>query len=484
MGEKQAFRSVSLVHNPGMEAYCLEVPFDPPEIYPELSAVNKTNSSNSVYETVRGILTQLDLDQDHFGTSDWNPFRSIVQPGNTVLIKPNLVSPRHLWGEEALWTSIIHGSVLRPIIDYVHLALQGRGAIIITDNPVAGADFDEIMKFTGIKAMVQHLRTRGYDNLQVIDLRPRLLREGANGDFYYETVTGDPLGYVTVDLGRDSLFSEFDQNPDLHYYTLSDQAIDHLDPKCVRASTTDKFHHSGAHQYLVSKSILNADVIINVAKMKTHCKAGVSLTLKNMIGMVYLKECMPHHRPGPPPEGDSFPQYPASYYVFLRKTYRNFRKWFGIHKIPGFRNLRDSMQKHEIILGQHIEHGNWKGNDTIWRTILDLNRIALYADQDGRMQDEPQRRIFSLIDGIIAQEGEGPMAGRPKTCSMLIGGLNSVLVDALAVKAMGVDYRMIPTLARAKDMKKWKLLTENNIDLSMPDIQTPNLDFQLPKGWR
>jgi len=477
-------KALAFVQDQGCSQYFPQAPFDPPTVYPESAWAGHTNGNNSVYSLVRDFLIKLGLDGKNIATPGWNPLGEIIEPGQVVLIKPNLVSPRHLWGEEALWTSIIHGSILRPIIDYVHLALQGRGTIIIADNPVAGADFDQIMKFTGIKAMVEHLRSRGYDNLQVIDLRPRVLREGANGEFYYETVTGDPLGYATIDLGRDSLFSEFDQNPDLHYYTLSDQAIDHLDPKCVRASTTDKFHHSCAHQYLVSKSILNADVIINVAKMKTHCKAGVSLTLKNMIGMVYLKECMPHHRPGSPPDGDSFPQFPPAYYVFLRKTYRQLRKWLGIHKMPGFRSFRDSMQKHEIILGQHIEHGNWKGNDTIWRTILDLNRIALYADKDGRMQDSPQRRIFCLIDGIIAQEGEGPMAGRPKACSMLVGGLNPVLVDALAVKTMGIDYRMIPTLARAKGIKKWPLVPEAEVDLSLPEIETPDLDFQLPKGWR
>jgi hypothetical protein len=52
--------------------------------------------------------------------------------------------------------------------------------------------------------------------------------------------------------------------------------------------------------------------------------------------------------------------------------------------------------------------GGWYGNDTLCRTILDLNRILLYADSRGEMQREIQRRRLFLTDGIIAGEGEGP----------------------------------------------------------------------------
>ena len=59
--------------------------------------------------------------------------------------------------------------------------------------------------------------------------------------------------------------------------------------------------------------------------MKSHCKTGFSMALKNMIGIVDEKNCMPHHRPGPPPVGDSFPFTPARHYIYARKTYLKLR---------------------------------------------------------------------------------------------------------------------------------------------------------------
>jgi hypothetical protein len=228
---------------------------------------------------------------------------------------------------------------------------------------------------------------------------------------------------------------------------------------------------------------LDADVIINVAKLKTHCKSGVTLSLKNMIGMVYLKQCMPHHRPGPPPDGDSFPFYPASHYVAARKLYRSLRKQFQIHRFPGFRVCRNLLQKKGILINQHVEHGNWSGNDTLWRTILDLNRIAVYADKQGVMRDHPQRRFLFFIDGIIGQEGNGPMGGDPVVTSVVFGGFNPVAVDTLAIKSMCVDPKLIPTIARADVGKKWNLYPHRDPGIRAAQPTSIIHTFRLPKGW-
>ncbi len=400
-----------------------------------------------------------------------------------IVIKPNLVTHRHYMGGEFLAGSVISGAVLGPLIECFLVRTGSAVPITVADNPVEGADFSGILEYTGLGRIISDLASAGYSNVQVIDLRPQVMREDSAGKFQHYTQSGDPLGYVEIDLGRDSMLTELDSIPGNHYYTLADSSIDHFDPRFSGESRTDRFHCSDRHAYLVSRTILNADLIVNVAKLKTHCKAGVSLCLKNMIGMVYLKECMPHHRPGPPPTGDAFPQYPAAYYVAARKGYRWLRERLAIHKLPGFRRLRDRMQQQKILIGQHIEHGNWFGNDTIWRTILDLNRIALYADKDGIMRDTRQRRMICLIDGIVGQEGEGPMAGKPVKAGVLLGGWNPVLVDAFAAKLMGIDYRRIPQIARAKGIHRWPLLRAEETDLTFPTVQLPNFGFKMPKGW-
>jgi uncharacterized protein (DUF362 family) len=460
--------------------YPAAAPFDPPERYPELGP-SPCDPTNLVYPLVRRMLVELGLDAPRFGTPDWNPLAGLIAPGDHVLVKPNLVTHRHYRGEEAFVASVTHPSVVRPLVDYAMRALRGTGRVTIADNPVENADFAALLAATGLGAMVQTLCSRGERALELIDLRPRVLRDDEHGGFVHVAQEGDPLGYVTVDLERDSLFAPLD-GPDTHYYTLADATIDHLDPHCVRESRTDAWHHVGCHRYLISCTVLDADVIINVAKMKTHCKAGVSMALKNMIGVVYEKECIPHHRPGASPQGDSFPRLPPSYYTASRKLYRSLRRTIQIHRFPGFTVLRDLMQGKGVLIGQHIEHGNWKGNDTLWRTILDLNRIVLYADKNGTMRDEPQRRLLHVIDGVIAQEGEGPMAGVPFVASALLAGFNPVLTDARAARMMGVDIRTLPVVMRANEAARWRIV-EPGFDANALDWDDEMLHFAMPKGW-
>ncbi|MEO0129927.1 MAG: DUF362 domain-containing protein [candidate division WOR-3 bacterium] len=458
--------------------YHKKIPFDPPEKYPELSFVSQIDGENRIYPMVRELLQKLGLDKENFGTKDWNPFKEIIKAGDKVLIKPNLVTHYHHSGENGSLSTIVHGSVIRPIIDYVYKALQGGGSIVIADNPVEPADFGKIMEISKIEKMVNILKEYGYRNIKIIDLRPKIVREGKKNEFIEIQSSGDPLGYLTIDLSEDSLFAEFDSNPDISYYTLEDKTVNHLDPYTKKKSQTDNYHSQGRHQYIISKSVLDADVIINIAKLKTHCKSGVTLTLKNLIGIVSGKVCMPHHRPGSPPEGDSFPDYPPSYFIESRKIYKVLKEKIYLHKFPGVKLIAGLLHRNKPI-----EHGNWKGNDTIWRTILDINRIAVYADRNGVMRNTPQRRFFYLIDGIIGQEGNAPIGGTPKTCGVLIGGFNPIMVDTLACKIMGIDYRIIKTITEGTKIKKWPLLNKES-EFLFPNNNLPNLDFKLPRGWK
>lgn len=45
--------------------------------------------------------------------------------------------------------------------------------------------------------------------------------------------------------------------------------------------------------------------------------------------------------------------------------------------------------------------------------VLDLNRILVYGDAHGAVHDAPQRKIFSLTDGIVAWDRNGPLAPEP-----------------------------------------------------------------------
>ncbi|MCL4553146.1 MAG: DUF362 domain-containing protein, partial [Candidatus Marsarchaeota archaeon] len=98
--------------------------------------------------------------------------------------------------------------------------------------------------------------------------------------------------------------------------------------------------------------------------------------------------------------------------------------------------------------GGRVEHrkGDWFGNDTIWRTVLDLNKIIRYADKSGRMHPVEQRRLFHLVDGIVAGEAEGPLSPTPKPCGLLVGGFDPVAVDSICARLMGFDEMQIPMI--------------------------------------
>jgi hypothetical protein len=96
-----------------------------------------------------------------------------------------------------------------------------------------------------------------------------------------------------------------------------------------------------------------------------------------------------------------------------------------------------------------VRSGNWYGNDTTWRMVLDLNRILQHADSDGRFGARPSRRFLSVVDGIVGGEGNGPLDATPRPTGVVLTGTNPVAVDLACARIMGFDSRKIPMLAQA-----------------------------------
>ena len=111
---------------------------------------------------------------------------------------------------------------------------------------------------------------------------------------------GDYLGYFTIDLGLKSELS----NQDFSKFRVFDYDKDKM----------IKYHNETNHKYVISKIALEADTIINLPKLKVHKKAGITSSLKNFVGIIGSKDCLPHHRFGSIEEGGD--EY---YYKSLRK---------------------------------------------------------------------------------------------------------------------------------------------------------------------
>lgn len=151
----------------------------------------------------------------------------------------------------------------------------------------------------------------------------------------------------------------------------------------------------------IAEDAINADVIINLPKLKTHSQMLLTLGVKNMFGCI----------------------------VGYRKA-----EW-------------------------HMRTG-------INRTMFAKLLILVY---------QRIRPRFTILDGILAMEGEGPgKSGRPRDLGILLGSRDAFAVDSTVCRMFGLDADRLPTLRVAREMGIAEADTE--IDGDLPIIR----DFRLP----
>ncbi len=435
---------VSLWRGPGK--YPEDSPYHPSDRYSEYPFEDVAPAENAVYGAVREVLRLLHLDEENFGAPAWNPLGSLIRPGNTVLVKPNLIRESHASHFEEWEQVITHPSIIRAVLDYIYIALQGNGRVIIADGPQTDSDFAEICRRTSLMRLASFFRSKGL-NVSILDLRREYWLQKGGVTYRRCTLPGDPLGYTTIDLGEASAFRGYHLNG--HFYGAD-----------YDVHETAQYHSDGRHAYVLSHTAMDADAIINLPKMKTHKKTGITLSLKNMVGVNGHRNCLPHHTLGTPADwGDEFP---ASSHVnkIQSSVIAAFKRCLTRAGGCGGRLPRLAVRLGRIVFGdtsEVIRSGNWYGNDTIWRTVLDLNRVLFYFDGKGKHRCQP-RRYLTLVDGIVAGEGNGPSAPDRKEAGVLVAGLNPVAVDTVCATIMGFDYRKIPLLENAWHMDRYPLV--------------------------
>ena len=215
---------------------------------------------------------------------------------------------------------------------------------------------------------------------------------------------------------------------------------------------------------------MEADCVINLPKLKTHKKTGITVSMKNLVGINGNKNWLPHHREGTPAQGgDQFADDGVKHRI-ERKAMACFRGLF-----PLFGPLRGVMAKPLKGLGKGIfgdtnsnntiRSGNWYGNDTTWRMVIDLNRILMYSDKTGRLQDNPARCIFCIVDGIVGGEGNGPLDPTPNRAGIVLAGRNPVAVDLVCARIMGFAFEKLPLLYRSLDAHPLPLVSAGICDI-------------------
>lgn len=436
-------------------------PFHPSESYPEWPAAEVSPEDNAAYRAVRGALLAAGLDAGRCGTADWNPFGALIRPGDTVLIKPNLVSHRNMgakfFGITDTDSLVTHGSVIRAVFDYAARALDGAGTIIIGDCPVQGSDWHAIVSLTGLDALAAHAARR----FPGVRLAIRDFRLGT------AVMTGERMAARRVDESRRGEYEEVDLGRDSALVPLMSGSYSFGVAQYPRHRMR-RAHSPDQNLYLLPKAFLDADVVINVPKLKSHMKAGVTCALKNFVGLNGHKDYLPHFRFGSPRHGgDEYPDGNWLADLMWSLMHADWERDGGPAKAAFYYGAGVCNRVLRYACGYpkgytSLGGGSWFGNDTVWRMILDINRAFLHYDASARRvrrDDARPRRYFAVIDGLVGGHRESPLAPTPYPAGLVLCGANPVAVDTVATAYMGFDWRRVKQIARAYESHTLPLAT-------------------------
>ena len=384
---------------------------------------------------------------------------SIISPGDTVVLKPNWVLDEHQYHKSEWEQVITHPTVITAVLRMVVDHLGNKGCIIIADGPELSADFDKILSYQPLDEW-KAITERHNITLQIIDLREELYLVDKNVVVKKVELPGDPKGKIVANLT--------DENSEFFSHRKSGKGYFGGGSDIKEAN---RAHDGHTNLYSVSRSIVEADVFINLPKLKTHKKGGITSSLKNLVGINTYRNYLPHNSIGTPAEGgDQFPEsqtksliesalMPFIHQHILKRPLlaKLFSPVIGLGKII-FGNNQDT-----------IRGGSWYGNDTLWRMILDINKVLFYLNHDGTLKDgssSKMNKYISIVDSIVAGEGNGPKAPDAIFVGYIIAGLNPVSVDSVCARIMNFDFKKIPSILNAYKIKCFPL-----VSFKMEDIK-------------
>jgi uncharacterized protein (DUF362 family) len=391
-----------------------------------------------------------------------------IRPNDAVVLKPNWVKEhdeRHPGPNQ--WEHVItHPSVIEGVIAWVAPKLEGRGSITVCDAPQTDSSFATLRRYCDLDTMIARCRTRWPAlKIELLDLRPEEWRAVDGVTVGKTELPGDPRGSTRVKLNDDSEFVGF-------------HGLGRLYGASFDMAETNERHRDTMHEYLLCRTPMEADVLINIPKLKCHKKVGLTCALKNMVGINANKNWLPHHTEGTPDRGGD--QFPAA---TLKAKLEH--SWMGAIKRMLFgRGVLSQLfvplkKVGRMIFGDTqkvVRSGNWHGNDTCWRMVVDLNKCLFHFDGSGAPRTKPLRYL-AVVDGIIAGEGNGPMAPDPKPCGAIVAGTNPLAVDSVCCALMGFDWRKVRMLAGAFAVKAKRFATFEHHEIRVVSNDTGKQKF-------
>lgn len=389
----------------------------------------------------------------------------IIIKGKKVLIKPNWVLHNRKPEDE-----ICMRTNDTFILAALELVLNNQpSSIVIGDAPIQSCDWKKMLN-TELLSSITSLSKKYSIPIIVKDFR----RVTFNPELNDPVKEINPLSdYIIFDLAEQSFLEPISTNKNI--FRVTSYNPDQL----------AEAHRKGVHKYCITKELFESDVIISMPKVKTHQKTGITCALKNLVGLNGDKDYLPHHRIGGTGfGGDCYPGKNifrlASEYLLDMANRRQGKFFYKplIYSAAVIWKLSLPKKVHDLASA-------WYGNDTTWRMVMDLNKIAEYGKADGTIANVPQRQLFSLCDGIIGGQGDGPLRPEPLPLGFISFTNHSGLNDICMATLMGFDVERIPLL---KSALKEKGPDENHIildgeNISITELKKYSVRTTPPPGW-
>ena len=218
-----------------------------------------------------------------------------IRPGDRVVLKPNLVKEGKETDKNEWKCVVTSPELIRYVANYVCEKLGGKGEVYICDAPQTDSSFEQIDKKLGLTKIASDCTSKYGVPVRIIDLRNEEWTSEKGIITHKKKLAGDPNGTVLFNLEKNSLF--YGHKGEGNYFG-ADSNYEEL----------NKHHQGTIQEYLLCATPIMADVVISLPKMKTHKKTGVTLSIKNFVGITADKNYLPHHTWGSPKHGgDDYP---------------------------------------------------------------------------------------------------------------------------------------------------------------------------------
>ncbi len=390
---------------------------------------------------------------------------TLLITGKKILLKPNWVTHNKKESDEICLRT--NNNLLLAIVEII---LENKPAkITIGDAPIQGCNWEQMLPKDFYESI---------GKLSDLYSIPILIKD-------FRRVTFDPKKNNPLkELNNISKYLIFDTGSDSNLEPVSSMKsnfrVTNYDPNRLKET-----HTIGKHKYCITKELFEADVVISIPKIKTHQKTGITGALKNLVGVNGDKDYLPHHRVGGNGfGGDCYPgknifRRISEYFLDCANKKQGYKiYWFWIYASKVTWLLSFPKLVHNLSAG-------WFGNDTTWRMVMDINTIAVFGEKDGTISRIPQREIFSLCDGIIGGQGDGPLNPKPLPLGIICFSNNSSMTDICMGTLMGFDINKIPLLNTAKKniLQDIISLTLNGKKVTLKDIADFSINTLPPPGW-